>query len=136
MTATHASLSPPSTSNISSTTAPSWRDPSPGTEELTGSDVVLVHRLLKGDAGSAVDHAAYAARTVSTLDEFAMDADIPGFVRFTENLADVGEIEVAVETSPDARSRERTQQGLRHRAGSRLVEDHPATGPGRSHLAT
>jgi hypothetical protein len=68
-----------------------------GTEELTGSDVVLVHRLMKGEGGSAVDNAAYAVYTLTTLHEFGMDADILEFVPFTENLADVGEVEVAVQ---------------------------------------
>ncbi|HUG32827.1 MAG TPA: DUF2652 domain-containing protein [Acidimicrobiia bacterium] len=68
-----------------------------GTEELTGSDVVLVHRLMKGEAGSAVENAAYAVYTHTTLDVFGMDADLLEFVSFTENLADVGEVEVAVE---------------------------------------
>lgn len=68
-----------------------------GTLELTGSDVVLVHRLLKGEAGSAVDNPAFAVYTKHTLEEFGMDADVLGFVDFTENLTDVGEVKVAVE---------------------------------------
>lgn len=68
-----------------------------GSEELTGSDVVLVHRLLKGDAGSVVDNPAYAVYTRTTLDEFGMDAVILGFIPFTEDLQDVGEVAVAVE---------------------------------------
>ncbi len=67
-----------------------------GTEELTGTDVILVHRLMKGDAGSAFGQPAYAVYTARTFEEFGMNAEILGFVKFTENVSDVGEVEVYV----------------------------------------
>ena len=67
-----------------------------GTEELTGTDVILAHRLMKGQAGSELGTAAYAVYTANTFEMFGMNPEILGFTKFTEELADVGEIEVFV----------------------------------------
>lgn len=66
-------------------------------EELTGSDVILVHRLAKGTAGQVVDKMGYAVYTKATLDTMAMDPSILGFKPHTESLPGVGEVDVFVQ---------------------------------------
>ena len=65
-------------------------------EELTGTDVILVHRLMKGNAGSASGSSAFAAYTATTFEEFGMNPEILGFTLFTEDLPDVGKVDVFV----------------------------------------
>lgn len=66
-------------------------------EELTGPDVILVHRLAKGTAGKTIGKPAYAVYTKVTLESMAMDPTILGFVPHTEELADLGAVEVFVQ---------------------------------------
>ncbi|MGD2100995.1 MAG: DUF2652 domain-containing protein [Acidimicrobiia bacterium] len=67
-----------------------------GTEELTGPDVILVHRLLKTDAGTALATTGFAAYTASTLDTFGMDPDVLGFTAYSEETSDMGTVELFV----------------------------------------
>ena len=66
-------------------------------EELTGSDVILVHRLAKGTAGERIGKPAYAVYTRATLHAMAMDPSILGFVPHTETFDDLGEVEVYIQ---------------------------------------
>lgn len=66
-------------------------------EELTGSDVILVHRLAKGTAGHVVDNKGYAVYTKATLDTMAMDPIVLGFKPHTESFPDVGQVDVFVQ---------------------------------------
>ena len=66
------------------------------TEELTGTDVILAHRLMKGGAGAAIGTRAYAVYTANTFDMFGMNPEVLGFSKFTEDLPDVGEVDVFV----------------------------------------
>ena len=66
-------------------------------EELTGPDVILVHRLAKGTATDIVGKHAYAVYTKATLDAMAMSPSILGFVPHTETLDGIGEVEVFVQ---------------------------------------
>lgn len=66
-------------------------------EELTGSDVILVHRLLKGTSGEAVGTGAYAVYTDSTIATLDMDPTVLGFTQHTEALENVGDVEVFVQ---------------------------------------
>jgi uncharacterized protein YndB with AHSA1/START domain len=68
-----------------------------GSEELTGSDVVLVHRLAKGSSGEAIGKPAYAVYTAVTLNQMAMDPTILGFIPHTETFSDIGDVEVFVQ---------------------------------------
>lgn len=68
-----------------------------GTEELTGPDVILVHRLLKTEAGKALEIAGFAAYTASTLETFGMDPDVLGFSAYKEETSDMGAVELFVE---------------------------------------
>ena len=66
-------------------------------EELTGTDVVLIHRLLKGTAGETVGTRAYAVYTASTFEDMGVDATILGLAPHTESLDDVGDVGVFVQ---------------------------------------
>lgn len=66
-------------------------------EELTGPDVVLLHRLSKGTAAEAIGTPAYAVYTAATLDSMGMDPAVLGFVPHTESFSDVGDIPVYVQ---------------------------------------
>jgi uncharacterized protein YndB with AHSA1/START domain len=66
-------------------------------EELTGSDVILIHRLAKGTAGKKIGKPAYAVYTKAILDGMAMDPTILGFIPHTETFDDIGEVDVYVQ---------------------------------------
>ena len=66
-------------------------------EELTGPDVILIHRLSKGTAGAMIDKTAYAVYTKTTLDAMAMDPSILGFLPHREVFADIGVVDVFVQ---------------------------------------
>jgi hypothetical protein len=68
-----------------------------GSEELTGPDVILLHRLAKGTSGEAIGKRAYAVYTARTLSQMAMDPSILGFVPHIETFGDIGEVEVFVQ---------------------------------------
>ncbi len=68
-----------------------------GTQELTGPDVILVHRLSKGTASQTIGTGAYAVYTAATLDNMAMNPAILGFVSHTEKFDDVGDVPVYVQ---------------------------------------
>lgn len=66
-------------------------------EELTGPDVILIHRLAKGTAGERIAKPAYAVYTKVTLDAMAMDPTILGFLPHQEVFGDIGEVDVFVQ---------------------------------------
>ena len=66
-------------------------------EELTGPDVILVHRLAKGTSGAKINKPAYAVYTKDTLDSMSMDPAILGFVPHTEEFSDLGEVDVYIQ---------------------------------------
>jgi hypothetical protein len=66
-------------------------------EELTGPDVILLHRLSKGTAAEAIGKPAYAVYTASTLESMGMDPTVLGFVPHTESFGDVGDVPVYVQ---------------------------------------
>jgi hypothetical protein len=66
-------------------------------EELTGPDVILVHRLAKGSSGQVVNKSGYAVYTQATVDAMAMDPSILGFKPHTETFDDIGEVDVFVQ---------------------------------------
>jgi uncharacterized protein YndB with AHSA1/START domain len=66
-------------------------------EELTGPDVILVHRLAKGTSGEKIEKSAFAVYTRATLDTMAMDPKILGFVPHIEMFDDIGGVEVYIQ---------------------------------------
>ncbi|MGI9665481.1 MAG: DUF2652 domain-containing protein [Acidimicrobiia bacterium] len=65
-------------------------------EELTGSDVVLVHRLLKGTAKDKIGNNAFAVLTAPLVGAMAVDVEALGLIEHTEEF-DVGPVDVYVE---------------------------------------
>ncbi|MCZ6506208.1 MAG: DUF2652 domain-containing protein [Actinobacteria bacterium] len=68
-----------------------------GSEELTGPDVILVHRLAKGTSGEVIGKPAYAVYTEATLKKMSMDPSILGFVPHTETLDGIGDVPVFIQ---------------------------------------
>ncbi|MEE9179028.1 MAG: DUF2652 domain-containing protein [Acidimicrobiia bacterium] len=68
-----------------------------GSEELTGPDVILVHRLAKGTSGDVIGKPAFAVYTETTLNKMSMDPSILGFAPHTESFDGIGEVEVFVQ---------------------------------------
>ncbi len=66
-------------------------------EELTGPDVILIHRLAKGTAGAKINKPAFAVYTRTTLEAMAMDPAILGFLPHTETFDDIGDVDVFVQ---------------------------------------
>lgn len=83
------------------------------TQELTGSDVVLVHRLLKGSARDVVGNDAYLVLTRTALDAISGDAESLGLTEHVEQL-DVGDAVVFIENLQDRWEAEesRTRQAV------------------------
>lgn len=82
------------------------------TEELTGSDVVLIHRLLKGSARDVVGNNAYLVVTRSVLDAFDGDAEVLGLTPHVEHF-DVGDTDVFIE---DLQERWDAEENRTHKA--------------------
>ena len=66
-------------------------------EELTGFDVILLHRLTKGTAGEKVSNRAYAVYTKATTDSLGIDPAAFQLVPHSETYDDVGEVEMFVQ---------------------------------------
>lgn len=68
-----------------------------GSEELTGPDVILIHRLAKGTSGEVIGKPAFAVYTETTLNKMSMDPSILGFVPHTESFDGLGDVQVFVQ---------------------------------------
>lgn len=79
-------------------------------EELTGADVVLVHRLLKGSAREVVANDAYVVLTREALEAIDGDAEALGLVAHVEHF-DVGDVDVFIENLQDRWASEESQTG-------------------------
>ena len=82
------------------------------TEELTGGDVVLVHRLLKGSARDVVGNDAYLVLTRTALAAMDGDAEALGLTEHVEHL-DVWDTDVFIENLQDRwEAEERRTHGM------------------------
>lgn len=63
-----------------------------GSEELVGSDVIVVHRMLKNEIVSSIGVAAYAAFTDSIAIEMAIEPAAMNMTRHAETYEHIGEI--------------------------------------------
>jgi Protein of unknown function (DUF2652)/Polyketide cyclase / dehydrase and lipid transport len=63
-----------------------------GSEELLGSDVIVVHRLLKNEVVERLGVSAYALFTQAAVDSMAIDPKALGMDPLTETYEHVGEI--------------------------------------------
>jgi len=101
-------------------------------EELTGFDVILLHRLSKGTAGSKVSQKAYAVYTKATVDAFGMDPAAFHLIPHSETYDDVGEVPVFVQDLWVRWEEEQVPEPrLRHRRGGRVhgLLRHPGEAP-------
>ena len=103
-------------------------------EELTGRDVILVHRLAKGTSGAEIGKPAYAVYTKVTLDAMAMDPAILGFKAHTEVFPDIGEVDVRAGSGCSLDFRAGTKSGLRHKRSVRLRNELRDSCPTRSRV--
>jgi uncharacterized protein YndB with AHSA1/START domain len=67
-----------------------------GGEELTGRDVIVVHRLLKNDVASTLGVRGYALLSRASVDTLGLDPAPLGLRRHVEAYDDVGEVECFV----------------------------------------
>lgn len=67
-----------------------------GREELLGSDVIVVHRLLKNDIVDKLDMPAYAAFTDRLIQQIEIDPIALGMVEHVETYDHVGEVKIWV----------------------------------------
>jgi uncharacterized protein YndB with AHSA1/START domain len=67
-----------------------------GREELLGSDVIVVHRLLKNTIVEGLGVEAYAAFSQACIDAMAIDPEALGMVRHAETYDHLGEVAVWV----------------------------------------
>jgi hypothetical protein len=63
-----------------------------GSEELLGSDVIVVHRLLKNEVVEQLGIGAYALFTQGAVDAMAIDPQALGMSRLAETYEHVGEV--------------------------------------------
>lgn len=63
-----------------------------GRQELMGSDVIVVHRLLKNAISEATGISAYAAFSQSCIDATGLDAEALGMTRHVESYEHVGDV--------------------------------------------
>jgi hypothetical protein len=63
-----------------------------GSEELTGHDVILVHRLLKNTASEVLGVKGYALYTEACVNALGIDAPGLGMQSHCERYADIGEV--------------------------------------------
>ncbi len=66
-------------------------------EELTGPDVILLHRLAKGTSGKAIGQSAYAVYTAQTMDHMSINPTVLGFIPHTESFDDIGQVPVFIQ---------------------------------------
>jgi uncharacterized protein YndB with AHSA1/START domain len=67
-----------------------------GREELLGSDVIVVHRLLKNTIAEELDVPAYAAFSQACIDAMDIDPEPLGMIRHVETYEHIGEVPVWV----------------------------------------
>jgi hypothetical protein len=63
-----------------------------GSEELLGSDVIVVHRLLKNEVVERLGSSAYALFTQAAIDAMAIDPEALGMAPMMETYEHVGEV--------------------------------------------
>ena len=68
-----------------------------GSEELTGTDVILAHRLLKNTVRDDLGFDAYALFTEACIGSFGMNPSTLGLVEHTDSYDTIGEVKSYVE---------------------------------------
>src|SRR5687767_10281963 len=63
-----------------------------GRDELAGSDVILVHRLLKGTTATEASRNGFALFTGAAIEALGLDPDSLGLVRADESIEHLGQV--------------------------------------------
>jgi hypothetical protein len=82
-------------------------------EELSGSDVILVHRLLKNHVAEAIGHAGYAFFTDAVVAAMGVDPERLRMRRHGEEVEDIGPVEGWVQDMHDRWTEERERRRVK-----------------------
>lgn len=63
-----------------------------GRDELAGSDVILVHRLLKGATATEASRSGFALFTAAAIEAFGLEPDSLGLIRADESMEHLGHV--------------------------------------------
>jgi uncharacterized protein YndB with AHSA1/START domain len=100
-----------------------------GGEELSGSDVILVHRLLKNRAVEAIGHAGYSLYTDAVVAAMGVDPEALRMRRHAEQVEDMGTVEGWIQDLHDRWAEERERRRVkvgREEAAKVATYDLPA----------
>lgn len=100
-----------------------------GSEELTGTDVVVVHRLLKNTVREQLGLGGYSLLTEACINELGLDPLVLGMAEHRESYDDVGEIRAYVQDLDAAWQRAQERQRVfvvRSEAQSEFTAELPA----------
>ena len=103
-----------------------------GTEELTGTDVILVHRLLKNSVTSDLNLPAYLLQTDACIRAAGVDPLALGLVEHDEQVDGIGSVRTWVHDLEAAWRREQEQRRVlvsERQAAARLELDLPVPPP-------
>ena len=103
-----------------------------GTQELTGADVILVHRLLKNSLTNDLDLPAYLLQTDACVRAAGVDPLALGFVEHEEQVEGIGSVRTWVHDLEAAWRREQEQRRVRvteRQTAARLEVDLPIQPP-------
>jgi len=100
-----------------------------GYDELMGSDVNLIHRLLKNTVDTQTGISAYCLYTAPAVSQLGIE-DFGGMVRYSESVSDFGEVEVWVQDMHPIYTarRHETQVGLTDDEPVMVIETEIAMG--------
>lgn len=84
-----------------------------GGEELSGSDVILVHRLLKNRVVEAIGHAGYALYTDAVVAAMGIDPEALRMRRHGEEVEDMGHVEGWIQDLHERWSEERERRRVK-----------------------
>ena len=93
-----------------------------GTDELVGSAVIEIHRLLKNDITDATGISAYTAYTDQAVEAFGLDGFTDDLLQHTETYPDLPDLTVWVQDMHPVWESERTDARVRIAPDDALVE--------------
>jgi uncharacterized protein YndB with AHSA1/START domain len=103
-----------------------------GSEELSGSDVILVHRLLKNRVADALGHGGYALYTDAVVETMGVDPRALRMRRHAEQVDDMGRTQGWIQDLHERWAEERERRRLKvsaDQAASVMSYDLPAPRP-------
>ena len=98
-----------------------------GREELVGSDVNLIHRVMKNRIPEETGFVAYSFYSDAAIDQLELPGFTDGLTRYGEELADVGRVTGWVVDMMPVWEAEKAQPGLviEEGSGTRYIEEYP-----------